>query len=100
MQLFKFFHKENTSNFKTQTAQNGSFCEELFSENDFEAVLVNFCCYEFGANASEAVQRISAGAGASYDFFINSPPKPMPPKGRPPLKNESPHLKNNPPIET
>ena len=32
---------------------------ELLSENDFEAVLVNFCCYEYGANASEAVQKIS-----------------------------------------
>ena len=26
-----------------QTAKNGIFCEELLSENDFEAVLVNFC---------------------------------------------------------
>ena len=47
MQLFKFFNTENTSNFKTQTAKNGSFFEELLSENDFEAVLVNFCCYEY-----------------------------------------------------
>ena len=47
MQLFKFFHTENTSNFKTQTAKNGGFCEELLSENDFEAVLVNFRCYEY-----------------------------------------------------
>ena len=39
--------------------KNGSFCEELFSENDFEAVLVNFCCYDYGANASEAYQKIS-----------------------------------------
>ena len=33
----------------------------MLSENDFEAVLVNFCCYEYGAkpNASEAVQKIS-----------------------------------------
>ena len=59
MQLFKFFHTENTSNFKTQTAKNGGFFEELLSENDFEAVLVNFCCYDYGANASEAVQKIS-----------------------------------------
>ena len=34
-----------------------SFCEELLSENDFEAVLVNFCRYEYGANASETVQK-------------------------------------------
>ena len=47
MQLFKFFHTENTSNFKTQTAKNGGFFEELLSENDLEAVLVNFCCYDY-----------------------------------------------------
>ena len=38
-----------------QTAKNGTFCEELLSENDFEAVLINFCCYDYGTNASEAV---------------------------------------------
>ena len=42
-----------------KTVKNGGFCEELLSENDSEAVLVNFCCYEYGANASEAVQKIS-----------------------------------------
>ena len=47
MQLFKFFHTENKSNFKTQTAKNGDFFEELLSENDFQAVLINFCCYEY-----------------------------------------------------
>ena len=34
----------------------------LASENDFEAVLVIFCCYDccyVGANASKAVQKIS-----------------------------------------
>ena len=41
------------------TAKNDGFCEELVSENDFEAVLVNFSCYDYGANASEAVQKIS-----------------------------------------
>ena len=56
MQLFKFFHTENTSNFKIQAAKNGGSFAELLSENEFEAVLVNFCCYEYGANASEADQ--------------------------------------------
>ena len=42
-----------------QTAKNGTFCEELFNENDFEAVLVNFCRYDYGTNASEAVQKIN-----------------------------------------
>ena len=42
-----------------KTAKNGDFCEELLSENDFEAVLVTFCCYDHGAKASEAVQKIA-----------------------------------------
>ena len=32
------------------------------SENDFEAVIVNFCRYDYGGNASEAVQEISTRA--------------------------------------
>ena len=32
------------------------FKEELLCENDFEAVLATFCCYDHGAKASEAVQ--------------------------------------------
>ena len=42
-----------------QVAKNGTFCEELLSENDFEVVLVDFCCYDYGTSASEAVQKIS-----------------------------------------
>ena len=42
-----------------KTAKTGGFCKELLSENDFDAVLVNFCCYKYGANASEAVEKIS-----------------------------------------
>ena len=30
-----------------KTTKDGGFCEELPSENDFEAVLVHFCCYEY-----------------------------------------------------
>ena len=30
-----------------KTVKNGGFCEELLNENDFEAVLINFCCYEY-----------------------------------------------------
>ena len=41
-----------------KTVKNGGFCEELPSENDFEAVLATFCCYDYGANASKAVQKI------------------------------------------
>ena len=55
MQLFKIFHTENTS----IQQKNGGFWEELLSENDFEAVLINFCCYEvyYSPSASEAVQK-------------------------------------------
>ena len=99
MQLFKFFHTENTSNFKTQTAKIGGFCEELLSENDFEAVLVNFCCYQYGTNASEAVQKVSrAVVGGILQFFSKPPTKTDAPHGVvPSLKNEvpPPHLKNN-----
>ena len=42
-----------------KTAKNGDFCEELLSENDFEAVLTTFYCYDHGAKASEAVQKIA-----------------------------------------
>ena len=42
-----------------KTAKNGGFCEELISENGFEAVLSTFCCYDHGTNASEAVQKIA-----------------------------------------
>ena len=45
-----------------KTAKNGVFCEEFLSEFLIETVLVNFCCYEYGANASEAVQKISTRA--------------------------------------
>ena len=30
-----------------KTAKNGNIGEKLVSENDFEAVLINFCCYEY-----------------------------------------------------
>ena len=76
-----------------KTAKNGGFCEELLSENDFEAVLVNFCCYEYGANASKAVQKIStrillrishSGGKHHYNFFQPLPlPKPMLPHDHP-----------------
>ena len=52
-----------------QTAKNDTFCGELLSENDFEAVLVNFCCYDSGTNASGAVQKIST---RTLDLYANS----------------------------
>ena len=40
-----------------KTAENGDFCEELCSENDFETVLATFCCYDHGANVSTSEDR-------------------------------------------
>ena len=31
--------------------------QELLSENNFEAALAFFCCYDYGAYASEAVHK-------------------------------------------
>ena len=42
-----------------KTTQNGDFWEEFRSENDFEAVLATFCCYDHAAKVSEAVQKIA-----------------------------------------
>ena len=49
--------------------QNSIFCEELRSEIGFETILVNFCCYDYGANASEAVQKIST---RTLELYTNS----------------------------
>ena len=38
-----------------KTASNGDSCEKFLGENDFEAALPSFCCYGYGANASQAV---------------------------------------------
>ena len=40
-------------------AKNSGFSEEFLSENYFEVVLAAFCCYDYGANASEAIQKIT-----------------------------------------
>ena len=67
MQLFKFFHTENTS--KQQKMVD--FVSNCLEENDFETVLVNFCCYEYGANASEAVQKKSLAQGHCWSYAIS-----------------------------
>ena len=36
-----------------------AFSEDFLSADDFEAVLAIFCCYEYGINASEAVEKIA-----------------------------------------
>ena len=42
-----------------KAVKNGSFCEVLLRENDFKTLLVTFCSYDYGTNASEAVQKIA-----------------------------------------
>ena len=37
----------------------GGFCQELLSENNFEAILATFCQFGYGKNASEAVHNIA-----------------------------------------
>ena len=44
-----------------KTAKNGDFFEELLRENNFEAVLATFFCYDHGTKSSETVQKIAAG---------------------------------------
>ena len=39
--------------------KNGDFYKEFLSENDFETVLATFFCYDHGAKAFEAVQKIA-----------------------------------------
>ena len=51
-----------------KTAKNGAYCKELLSENDFEAVLAFFCCYDYGANVSEAVQKIATDQKGYHKF--------------------------------
>ena len=42
-----------------KTLQNGDLWEELLNENEFEAALATFCCYDYGAKASEPAQKIA-----------------------------------------
>ena len=42
-----------------KTTKNGDFCEEFHSENESEALLATFYCYDHGGKASEAVQEIT-----------------------------------------
>ena len=43
-----------------QNSKEGGFYEEVLRENDFEAALGTFCCYDYGVNASEALLESSS----------------------------------------
>ena len=56
----KYHRTENTSKLKNKTKQKknqkGDFCKGLLREYDFDTVLATHYCYNYGANASEAVR--------------------------------------------
>ena len=52
-----YFHL-NLNREYIKTAKNGGFCDEFL--HDFQTVLAIFCCYNYGANASEPVQKIAS----------------------------------------
>ena len=51
-----------------------AFNENFLTGNDFEAVLVFFCCYGSGGNPSEVVQQITTDETMVPDllFFVHS----------------------------
>ena len=36
-----------------------AFSEDFISKDDFESVFATFCCYGYGTNSSEAVEKIA-----------------------------------------
>ena len=43
-----------------QNSKEGGFCEEVLGENDFEAALATFRCYDCGANACDTLLESSS----------------------------------------
>ena len=46
------------------------FVRNLLGENEFEAVLAIFCCYDHGAKTSEAVQKITTDQKEYHKCFL------------------------------
>ena len=46
------------------------FRELFLSENDFQAVLANFCCSDYCANASETVEKIATNQKDYHRCFF------------------------------
>ena len=46
------------------------FREVFLSENNFQTVLANFCCDDYGANASEAVEKIATNQKDYHRYFF------------------------------
>ena len=47
-----------------------AFSEKFLSENNFEAVLATFCCYEYGVNVSETVANIVTGQKGYHKWSL------------------------------
>ena len=48
--------------------------KELVSENNFEAILSTFCCYDYDVNASEAVQKVTIDQTDYQRLVTMTPP--------------------------
>ena len=45
-------------------------CEELLSENNFDAVLVTFCCFDYCVNPSETAQKMAADEKDDHKYYL------------------------------
>ena len=68
MQLFKFFHTENTSKQQKMVAFARN-CSVRMTLRLFQSISV---FYKYGANASEAVQKISTRTLLSYANLLST----------------------------
>ena len=47
-------------------AKMAAFSQDFLSEDDFEDVIAIFCSYDYGANASDAVEKVSIDEKGYY----------------------------------
>ena len=45
-------------------------CEELLSENNFEAVLATFWCFDYCVNPSETAQKMAADEKDDHKYYL------------------------------
>ena len=50
--------------------QNSKKWQKLLGENDFEAVLVPFCCYDHDGKSSEAVEKITTDQNNNEKWLV------------------------------
>ena len=49
-----------------------AFSEDLFSKDEFEAVLVTLGCYHYSANSSDTVEKILTGRQDYHTFSLGA----------------------------